>query len=76
MREKLKVVLASKIAEMDSRQAGLEREIAQLTAKIDAGAERVETLDQEHASMMSRGYQLEDAAKDAEARAESACGGD
>jgi chromosome segregation protein len=35
MRDKLKVVLASKIAEMDSRQAGLEAEIAELTAKID-----------------------------------------
>jgi chromosome segregation protein len=69
MRDKLKVVLASKIAEMDSRQAGLEAEIAELTAKIDTGAEHVETLDQEHAAMMSRGYQLEDAAKDAEARA-------
>jgi chromosome segregation protein len=69
MRDKLKVVLASKIAEMDSRQAGLEAEIAELTGKIDAGAERVEALDREHAALMSRGYQLEDAAKDAEGRA-------
>jgi chromosome segregation protein len=69
MREKLKVVLASRIAEMDARQAALEAEIAELTAKIDAGAERVEALDGEHAALVARGYELEDAAKDAEARA-------
>ncbi len=69
MREKLKVVLASRIAQMDAQQAALEAEIAELTAKIDAGAEKVETLDGEHAALMARGYELEDAAKDAETRA-------
>ncbi|MGA8907982.1 MAG: AAA family ATPase, partial [Acidobacteriaceae bacterium] len=66
MREKLKVVLASKIAEMDGRQSALEAEIRELTARIDAGAERVGALDAEHAALMARGYQLEDAAKEAE----------
>jgi len=69
MREKLKVVLASKIAEMDGRQSALEAEIRELTARIDAGAERVGALDAEHAALMERGYQLEDAAKEAEALA-------
>ncbi|MFP5229257.1 MAG: chromosome segregation protein SMC [Acidobacteriota bacterium] len=69
MREKLKVVLASKIAQMDAQQAALETAIAELTATIDAGAEKVEMLDQEHAALMARGYQLEDTAKDAETRA-------
>ncbi len=69
MREKLKVVQASRIAQMDAQQAALEAEIADLTGKIDAGAERVEALDQEHAALMARGYELEDAAKDAETRA-------
>ena len=69
MREKLKVVLASRIAQMDAQQTALEAEIAELTGKIDAGAEKVEALDQEHATLMARGYQLEDAAKDAETRA-------
>jgi chromosome segregation protein len=69
MREKLKVVLASRIAQMDAQQAALEAEIAELTGKIDAGAEKVEALDQEHAALMARGYELEDAAKDAETRA-------
>jgi chromosome segregation protein len=69
MREKLKVVLGSKIAQMDVRQAELEREIAELTAKIDAGAEKVAALETEHEALVSRGYWLEDAAKDAETRA-------
>ena len=69
MREKLKVVLASRIAEMDTQHAALETDIAELTGRIDARAERVETLDGEHAALVARGYELEDAAKDAEARA-------
>ena len=69
MRAKLKVVLASKIAQMDAQHATLEAEIAELTARIDAGAEQVTTLEAEHQALTARGYLLEDAAKDAETRA-------
>jgi chromosome segregation protein len=69
MREKLKIVLASRIAQMDGQHAALEAEIAELTARIDAGADRVTGLEAEHAALVSRGYLLEDAAKDAETRA-------
>jgi len=69
MREKLKVVLGSKIAQMDARQAELEQQIATLTEQIDAGAEKVGALEAEHEALMARGYLLEDAAKDAESRA-------
>ena len=48
MREKLKVVLASKIAQMDAQHAALDAEIAELTASIDAGAEQVEGREREH----------------------------
>ena len=58
MREKLKVVLASQIAQMDAQQAALEAEIAELTGKIEAGAAKVEALDQEHATLMARGYRI------------------
>ncbi|HLJ76212.1 MAG TPA: chromosome segregation protein SMC [Acidobacteriaceae bacterium] len=69
MREKLKVVLASRIAQMDARFAELEAEIAALTERIDAGADRVSALETEHEALVSRAYMLEDAAKDAETRA-------
>jgi chromosome segregation protein len=69
MREKLKVVLASRIAQMDAQYAALEAEIADLTACIDAGAERVTSLEAEHEALVSRGYLLEDSARDAEERA-------
>ncbi len=66
MRTRLKVVLASKIAQMDAQHAALDAEIADLTARIDAGAERVTALETEHQALTSRGYLLEDTAKDAE----------
>ncbi|HTW49336.1 MAG TPA: chromosome segregation protein SMC [Acidobacteriaceae bacterium] len=69
MRDKLKIVLASRIAQMDAQHAALEAEIAELTARIDAGAERVTALETEHAALVTRGYLLEDTARDAEERA-------
>jgi len=69
MRARLKVVLASRIAQMDAQHATLEAEIAELTARIDVGMERVTALEAEHRALTSRGYLLEDAAKDAETRA-------
>jgi chromosome segregation protein len=68
MRENLKIVLASRIAQMDAQHAALEAQIAELTAGIDAGAERVTTLETEHEALVSRGYLLEDTARDAEER--------
>jgi chromosome segregation protein len=69
MRGKLKVVLASRIAQMDAQHAALEAEIAELTARVDAGAARVATLETEHEALVSRGYLLEDTARDGEERA-------
>ncbi len=69
MHAMLKVVLASKIAQMDAQHAVLESEIAELAARIDAGTERVTALEAEHEALTARGYLLEDAAKDAESRA-------
>ena len=69
MREKLKVVLASRIAEMDAQYAELESQIAALTEAIDAGTERVNTLDSEHEALVARGYELETTAKEAEGNA-------
>ena len=69
MREKLRVVLASKISQMDARYAELESQIAELTAHIDAGAERVSGMESAHEALVARAYELESAAKDAETRA-------
>ncbi len=69
MRDKLRVVLGSRIAQMDVRHAELESQIAELTAHIDAGTERVAGMEAAHEALVSRGYELEAAAKDAETRA-------
>jgi chromosome segregation protein len=69
MRARLRVVLASKIAQMDAEQARFESEIADLTQKIDAHSAEIETLDAEHSAGMQRGYELDATAKEASTRA-------
>jgi len=72
MRGRLRVVLASRITQMDSEQAGLTVEIADLGTKIEHGAEQVSALEVDYSSGMARGYQLDSSAKDANARANQA----
>ncbi len=69
MRARLRVVLASRITQMDSEQAALTVEIAELAAQIEQGSEQVNALESEHSDGMARGYQLDSSAKDANARA-------
>jgi chromosome segregation protein len=69
MRARLRVVLASRITQMDSEQAELSVEIAELGAQIEQGSEQVNALESEHSAGMARGYQLDSSAKDANARA-------
>ena len=72
MRTRLRVVLASRIAQMDAEQATLTVEIAELGTQIEQGAEHVGALEGEYSTGMSRGYQLDSTAKDANARANQA----
>jgi chromosome segregation protein len=72
MRGRLRVVLASRIKQMDSEQAALTIEIAELGTQIEQGAEHVSALEAEHSTGMARGYQLDSTAKDANARANQA----
>ncbi len=72
MRARLRVVLASRITQMDSEQAALTVEIAELGTQIEHGAEHVSALEGEYSTGMSRGYQLDSSAKDANARANQA----
>ena len=69
MRSRLRVVLASRITQMDAEQAALMVEIAELGTKIEQGSEQVSVLDEEHSQGMTRGYELDASAKDANARA-------
>ena len=69
MRARLRVVLASRITQMDSEQAALTVEIAELGTQIEHGGEQVSALESDYSAGMARGYQLDSSAKDANARA-------
>ena len=69
MRARLRVVLASKIAQMDAEQAAVNEAIATLSTQIDEHAAEIESLDAEHSTGMARGYELDSAAKQAQTQA-------
>jgi chromosome segregation protein len=69
LRGRLRVVLASKLAQMDAEQAGLQQEIQDTTASIDERSAKVEELDQQHAAGLSQGYALDEQAKAAQQQA-------
>ena len=69
MRGRLKVVLASKIAHMDTEQAAVAAEIAAQTAQIDEHSAAIENLDEKHNTGRARGYELDSGAKEAQTRA-------
>jgi chromosome segregation protein len=69
MRTRLRIVLASRITQMDSEQAALTQQIAELGTQIEQGSEHVSALESEYSSGMARGYQLDSSAKESNARA-------
>ncbi|HVJ07029.1 MAG TPA: chromosome segregation protein SMC [Acidisarcina sp.] len=69
MRSRLRVVLASRIAQMDAEQAALAAEISTLGTQIDEHSHHVEALEAEQAAGTTRGYELEASAKEATTRA-------
>ncbi len=72
LRTRLRVVLASRLHQMDATSVSLHEQIASLTTQIDACAAHVEALDAEHAAAVARGYELDASAKEASARASQA----
>ena len=72
LRSRLRVVLASRLHQMDATSISLHDQIASLTTQIDASAAHVESLDAEHAAAVARGYELDASAKEASARANQA----
>ncbi len=63
MREKLKVVLASKFALIDAEIAGLETELTTVTEDISTRSELVQAMDAEHGDRVQRGYAIDGEAK-------------
>jgi chromosome segregation protein len=69
MRARLRVVLASKIAQMDGEQSAVAEAIAAQSAQIDEHSANIGTLDAEHGAARTRGYELEAGAKESQTRA-------
>ena len=71
LRAKLRVVLASRLTQMDAEQSATATEIARLAALIDTQAADLETMDAEHSAGVARGYELDQQIRDAGSRANS-----
>ncbi|HUX45869.1 MAG TPA: chromosome segregation protein SMC [Terracidiphilus sp.] len=72
LRGRLRVVLASRMAHMDSEQARLEQEIAALTQHINTSAAEIETSEANQHTLTERGYDLERQRQEAQSRANAA----
>ena len=59
LRTKLRVVLASRIAQLDTEQTNATQQIAALTLSVDAHSAQVEASDTEHSEGVRRGYTLD-----------------
>jgi chromosome segregation protein len=68
LRDKLRVVLASRLTQMDAEQASTLAEIARLGALIDAQSAELETMDAEHSAGVARGYELDGQLRETGAR--------
>ncbi|MFP5233539.1 MAG: chromosome segregation protein SMC [Acidobacteriota bacterium] len=60
LRGKLRVVLASRLTQMDAEQASLSAEIARLGDLIESRSQQLEAMDSEHSQGVQRGYDLDD----------------
>ncbi len=71
LRSKLRVVLASRLAQMDSEQSAASAEIGRLGELIDAQAAQLEAMDAEHSAGVNRGYELDSQIRESGSRANS-----
>jgi chromosome segregation protein len=69
LRDKLRVVLASRLTQMDTEQTAAATEIARLAELIDAQAASLETMDAEHSTGVAKGYELDSQIREAGSRA-------
>ena len=71
MRAKLRVVLASRLAQIDTEQTAAAAEIARLGGLIEAQTAELESMDAEHSRGVAKGYELDASIRDAASRANS-----
>ncbi|HEV2576519.1 MAG TPA: chromosome segregation protein SMC [Acidobacteriaceae bacterium] len=71
LRGKLRVVIASRLTQMDAEQTATATEISRLAGLIDSQAAELETMDAEHSSGVARGYELDGQIREAGSRANS-----
>jgi len=69
LRTKLRVVIASRLTQMDAEQEAATTEIARLAAAIDEQAASLETMDTEHSTGVARGYELDQQIRESGAKA-------
>ena len=69
LRGRLRVVLASRMAQMDAEQAATTEKIAVLATQIDAQAATVDAMDAEHSEGIRKGYELDQQIREAGAQA-------
>jgi chromosome segregation protein len=72
LRSRLRVVLASRMALMDSAQVKLEAEIAGLTERINTSAAEIEAAEASQHTLTERGYELDSQGQEAQSRANTA----
>jgi chromosome segregation protein len=72
LRDRLRVVLASRMALMDSEQARLDQEIAALSERINSSAAQIGELEANQHSLTERGYELDREGQEAQNRASEA----
>jgi chromosome segregation protein len=72
LRRRLRVVLASRMAQMDTEQARLAEEISALTERINGAAGDIGTLEASQHTFTERGYDLDREAQEAQNRANAA----
>jgi chromosome segregation protein len=72
LRGRLRVVLASRMAQMDAEQAKLEEEIAALSERINSSAGEIDEAQASQHTLTARGYELEAEGQEAQGRANEA----
>jgi chromosome segregation protein len=72
LRNRLRVVLASRMAAMDAEETRLEQEIAALTDRINISATEINALEGRQHALTERGYALDRESQDAQNRASEA----